>query len=53
LRFVAGSATMARGTLFTLFVVRAVYLLIATDHSREVERGASQFPPSTDAGRTV
>lgn len=39
------------GTLFTLFVVPAVYLLIATDHSREV--GASQIPPSGDAVSTV
>ncbi|MEH2520912.1 multidrug efflux pump [Bradyrhizobium sp. AZCC 1610] len=28
------------GTLFTLFVVPAVYLLIASDHSRRVEQGA-------------
>jgi multidrug efflux pump len=41
------------GTLFTLFVVPAVYLLIATDHSREVERDASQIPPSGDAVSTV
>jgi multidrug efflux pump len=30
------------GTLFTLFVVPAVYLLIAADHSRGVEQRASQ-----------
>ncbi|MBO0757077.1 MAG: efflux RND transporter permease subunit, partial [Bradyrhizobiaceae bacterium] len=29
---------LAIGTLFTLFVVPAVYLLIATDHSRAQER---------------
>jgi multidrug efflux pump len=32
------------GTLFTLFVVPAVYLLIATDHRRQVEQGAAQLP---------
>jgi multidrug efflux pump len=34
------------GTLFTLFVVPAVYLLIATDHSRR-ER---EDPATTTAG---
>jgi multidrug efflux pump len=37
------------GTLFTLFVVPAVYLLIATDHSRRAEPGASQLPAAGDA----
>ena len=37
------------GTLFTLFVVPAVYLLIATDHSRRAERSASQLPVTDDA----
>ncbi|KWV59525.1 acriflavine resistance protein B [Bradyrhizobium macuxiense] len=41
------------GTLFTLFVVPAVYLLIAADHSCQAEPGASRSAPSTDAiGRT-
>jgi len=31
---------LAVGTLFTLFVVPAVYLLIATDHSRKGKVGA-------------
>jgi multidrug efflux pump len=44
---------LAIGTLFTLFVVPAVYLLIATDHSREAERDPSRLPPSGDAVRTV
>ena len=37
------------GTLFTLFVVPAVYLLIATDHSRRAEQSASQLPAARDA----
>lgn len=37
------------GTLFTLFVVPAAYLLIATDHSREAEQSAPQLPRSGDA----
>jgi multidrug efflux pump len=41
------------GTLFTLFVVPAVYLLIATDHSRRVEQGASQAPAVDDAMRRI
>jgi multidrug efflux pump len=32
------------GTLFTLFVVPAVYVLIAADHSRRVEQGAPPVP---------
>ena len=32
------------GTLFTLFVVPAVYLLLATDHSRDTECGLSPAP---------
>ena len=40
------------GTLFTLFVVPAVYLLIAADHSRRVAPGAPQHLPSDDAVRT-
>ena len=32
------------GTLFTLFVVPAVYLLIATDHSRHAEPAAAPRP---------
>ena len=32
------------GTLFTLFVVPAVYLLLATDHSHQTEREASPVP---------
>jgi multidrug efflux pump len=34
------------GTLFTLFVVPAIYLLIATDHSRQTELNASPIPTS-------
>ena len=34
------------GTLFTLFVVPAVYLLIATDHSRAAAPEARQTLPS-------
>ena len=41
------------GTLFTLFVVPAVYLLIGTDHSREAEQSASRLPSSSDAIGTV
>ncbi|MDE5447192.1 multidrug efflux protein [Bradyrhizobium sp. CSA207] len=43
------------GTLFTLFVVPAIYLLIATDHSRQVQvaQDASQLAPSGDEARTV
>jgi multidrug efflux pump len=37
------------GTLFTLFVVPAIYVLIATDHSREVEPGGSRIAPTGDA----
>jgi multidrug efflux pump len=37
------------GTLFTLFVVPAVYLLIATDHSRRAGQSASQLPAAGDA----
>jgi multidrug efflux pump len=36
---------LAVGTLFTLFVVPAVYLLIATDHSRASKDGA-ELPTS-------
>ena len=32
------------GTLFTLFVVPAVYVLIAADHTRQAEHGASPIP---------
>ena len=38
------------GTLFTLFVVPAVYVMIATDHSRQAERERelmSSSPTST------
>ncbi|QQO23458.1 efflux RND transporter permease subunit [Bradyrhizobium diazoefficiens] len=37
------------GTLFTLFVVPAAYLLIAANHSREAERSAPQLAGSSDA----
>lgn len=40
------------GTLFTLFVVPAAYLLIATDHSRLPEQVALQNPLSVDAAST-
>ena len=32
------------GTLFTLFVVPAVYSMLATDHSRQTESEASPVP---------
>ncbi|WP_275200761.1 hypothetical protein [Bradyrhizobium sp. CSA207] len=41
------------GTLFTLFVVPAICLLIATDHSRQVAQDASQLAPLGDEARTV
>ncbi len=41
------------GTLFTLFVVPAVYVLIAADHSREAGREVSSLSSSRDAVRTV
>lgn len=41
------------GTLFTLFVVPAIYLLIATDHSREAELDASQMPAGDHAASGV
>ncbi|MEH2571761.1 efflux RND transporter permease subunit [Bradyrhizobium sp. AZCC 1708] len=37
------------GTLFTLFVVPAAYLLIAADHSLKAERDTSQLAPSPRA----
>ena len=37
------------GTLFTLFAVPAVYLLIATDHSGRLEQGASHPASFRDA----
>jgi multidrug efflux pump len=36
------------GTLFTLFVVPAMYLLIAADHTREAEHGTLQVPPAAN-----
>jgi multidrug efflux pump len=41
------------GTLFTLFVVPAVYLLIAADHTREAEQGTQHDSAVGDAVRTV
>jgi multidrug efflux pump len=32
------------GTLFTLFVVPAVYLMVATDHSRQTEATPAPHP---------
>jgi multidrug efflux pump len=40
------------GTLFTLFVVPAIYLLIGTDHSREAEQSASRLSSSSDVAGT-
>jgi multidrug efflux pump len=34
------------GTLFTLFVVPAVYLLLATDHARQEERDRELMAPA-------
>jgi multidrug efflux pump len=36
------------GTLFTLFVVPAVYMLIAADHSRAAEAAAAVAPPEAE-----
>jgi multidrug efflux pump len=36
------------GTLFTLFVVPAVYLLIAADYTREAERDVLRVPSTTN-----
>jgi multidrug efflux pump len=44
---------LAIGTLFTLFVVPAIYLLIATDHAREFEPRASRVAPMGDAAGTA
>ena len=38
---------LAVGTLFTLFVVPAVYVMLAADHSRKQEAGD---PVEADAG---
>jgi multidrug efflux pump len=32
---------MAVGTLFTLFVVPSIYMLVARDHTRDLARGAA------------
>ena len=37
---------MSLGTLFTLFVVPAVYVMIAGDHHREVESGEAVPAPA-------
>jgi multidrug efflux pump len=39
------AAGLSIGTLVTLYVVPAVYLLIATDHTSEAGQGASQTAP--------
>jgi multidrug efflux pump len=44
---------LAIGTLFTLVVVPAIYLLIATDHAREFEPRASRVAPMGDAAGTA
>jgi multidrug efflux pump len=38
---------MALGTIFTLFVVPSVYVLVAKDHSKERERLRVPTAPST------
>ena len=47
------AAGLSIGTAFTLFVVPAVYLLIATDHSRRAEQGASQTQAVIEATRRI
>ena len=44
---------LAIGTLFTLFVVPAIYLLIATDHSRELAPDDSRVAPIGEAAGTA
>jgi multidrug efflux pump len=39
---------MAIGTIFTLFVVPSVYVLVAKDHSKERERRAQPAPGKID-----
>jgi multidrug efflux pump len=41
------------GTLFTLFVVPAVYLLIAADHCQQAKQGAFWAAPPSDAMGTA
>jgi multidrug efflux pump len=41
---------MTIGTLFTLFVVPSVYVLLAKDHSHEREKAAAAAPPSAGEG---
>ena len=41
---------MSIGTLFTLFVVPSVYVLIAKDHSKEVRREDSTGEPNLAGG---
>ena len=36
------------GTLFTLFVVPSIYMLVAKDHGRERERAEGMLPPATE-----
>jgi hypothetical protein len=41
---------MAIGTIFTLFVVPSVYVLVAKDHRREREQKAQPVPVRIDGG---
>jgi multidrug efflux pump len=47
------AAGLSIGTLVTLYVVPAVYLLIAADHTSEARQGASQTAPLNDAMGTA
>jgi len=38
------------GTLFTLFVVPSIYMLVARDHARDPDRQAPPTQPATDPG---
>jgi multidrug efflux pump len=42
---------MSIGTLFTLFIVPSLYVLIARDHRKERERAAAEESAERDAGR--
>jgi hypothetical protein len=41
---------MTIGTLFTLFVVPSVYVLIAKDHRKASEKAKAETPPAIDDG---
>jgi multidrug efflux pump len=41
------------GTLLTLFMASAIYVLIAADHSRELEPGSARVAPMGEASGTT